>query len=70
MIFKHMSLEEAQAFYKELKEASKCGCFPLVKIAMDDIWFFTRGLTKDYGKSKNKTNADDASKYIQLSIDI
>ena len=55
MRFKHMSLEEAKAFYEELKKASaEAGLSALMKIGMDDIWFFTDGLTKDYGNPKNK----------------
>lgn len=46
MIFKHMSLEEAKEFYDKLKEEAPSA---LVKIAMEDIWFFTDGLKKDYG---------------------
>ena len=46
MIFKHMSLEEAKEFYEKLnKEAPSA----LVKIAMEDIWFFTDGLKRNYG---------------------
>ena len=47
MIFKHMSLEEAKEFYGKLKEEAPSA---LVKIAMVDIWFFTDGLTKPYGR--------------------
>ena len=46
MIFKHMSLEEAKKFYKKLKEEAPS---TLVKIAIEDIWFFTNGLKRDYG---------------------
>ena len=46
MIFKHMSLEEAIEFYEKLKEEAPSD---LVKIAMDDIWFFTDGLKRNYG---------------------
>lgn len=49
MIFKHMSLEEAKELYEKLKEEESN---TLVKIAMDDIWFFTDGLQKDYGGRK------------------
>lgn len=71
MIFKRMSLERAKEFYKELKEASaNAGSVPLLKIAMDDLWFFTEGLTKNYGRLRNKTNINDGSKYIQISMDI
>lgn len=77
MIFKRMSLEQAKEFYRELKEVCKSSENSLMKIAMDDIWFFTDGLTKDYRRLKTK----DASKvingvehkpplYIQLSLDI
>lgn len=44
-IFKPMSLEEAKKFYEELKKVKQSR---LVAIAMDDIYFFTNGLTKDY----------------------
>ena len=51
MIFKHMSLEEAKEFYQRLKEQGEAtGPSPVLKIAMDDIWFFTDGLTKPYGR--------------------
>lgn len=46
MIFKHMSLEEATEFYEKLKEEAPSA---LVKITMDDIWFFTDGLKRNYG---------------------
>ena len=46
-IFKPMSLEEAKEFYEKLKTESKNGPNSLLKIAMDDIWFFTDGLTKN-----------------------
>ena len=47
MIFKHMSLKEAKEFYEKLKtEASNA----LVKIAMEDVWFFTDGLKRNYGE--------------------
>ena len=49
MIFKHMSLKEAKEFYEKLKEESKRVSSTLLKIAMEDIWFFTDGLTMDYG---------------------
>lgn len=47
-IFKPMSLEEAKEFYKQLKEESKKAPNAMLKIAMEDIWFFTDGLQKDY----------------------
>ena len=46
MIFKHMSLEEAKWFYDKLKNEAPGA---LVKIAIEDIWFFTNGLKRDYG---------------------
>ena len=46
MIFKHMSLEEAKEFYEKLKKEAPSA---IVKIAMDDIWFFTDGLKRNYG---------------------
>lgn len=46
MIFRHMSLEEAKEFYKRIKEEAPSA---LVKIAMEDIWFFTDGLKRNYG---------------------
>ena len=56
MIFKSMSLEEAKEFYKKLneecdrlkKEGKPPSDYTILKIAMDDIWFFTDGLQKDY----------------------
>ena len=47
MIFKPMALAEAKEFYKKLKAESPN---TIVKIAMEDIWFFTDGLKKDYGR--------------------
>lgn len=47
-IFKSMSLEEAKEFYNKLKEESKKTPCTILKIAMDDIWFFTDGLQRDY----------------------
>lgn len=46
MIFAHMPLKKAKEFYGKLKEEAPSA---LIKIAMDDIWFFTDGLKKDYG---------------------
>lgn len=52
MIFKPMSLAESKEMYEKLKAEPPNA---LVKIAMEDIWFFTNGLMKDYGKIiKNK----------------
>lgn len=50
-IFKPMSLEEAKEFYEKLKEESKKNPSTILKISMDDIWFFTDGLKRDYGRS-------------------
>lgn len=50
MIFKHMSLEEAKEFYEKLKAESKKASSAILKIAMDDIWFFTDGLKRNYGR--------------------
>jgi ClpP class serine protease len=47
-IFKSMSLEEAKEFYEQLKEESKKAPSTILKIAMDDVWFFTDGLQRDY----------------------
>lgn len=47
MIFKPMALEEAKEFYNRMK-TSPCA---ISKIGMEDIWFFTDGLTKDYGNA-------------------
>lgn len=49
MIFKPMTLEEAKEFYKKLKVEPPS---TIVKIAMEDIWFFTDGLKKNYGEVK------------------
>lgn len=46
MVFEHMSLEEAKELYEKLKNEAPSA---LIKIAMEDIWFFTDGLTKSYG---------------------
>ena len=47
-LFKSMSLGEAKEFYKMLKVENKARPNTLWQIAMDDIWFFTDGLTKNY----------------------
>jgi hypothetical protein len=55
-IFKPMSLEEAKEFYNKLKEESnrlkeegkQPRDYTILKIAMDDVWFFTDGLQRDY----------------------
>lgn len=47
-IFKPMPLEEAKKFYEMLKAENKAKPNPLLRIAMNDIWFFTDELTKDY----------------------
>ena len=47
-IFKPMSLEEAKEFYEKFKAESKKTPCAILKIAMEDIWFFTDGLQKDY----------------------
>ena len=47
MIFTPMTLAEAKELYDNLKKETSC---TMIKIAMEDIWFFTDGLTKDYGK--------------------
>ena len=51
MIFKHMSLKEAKEFYNKLKEESKNNPSTILKISMDDIWSFTDGLKRDYGRN-------------------
>ena len=56
MIFKSMPLDEAKEFYKNLneecdrlkKEGKQPRDYTILRIAMDDIWFFTNGLQKDY----------------------
>lgn len=53
MIFKPMSITEAREFYTRLKTEKPSS---LVKIAMEDVWFFTDGLTKDYGGNGNGKN--------------
>lgn len=61
MIFKDMSLEEAKEFYKKLEEEGRRinVYVPILAIAMDDIWFFTDGLTRDYGRMKGKTKHEE-----------
>ena len=49
MIFKSMTLAEAKEMYEKLKVEPPS---TLVKIAMEDIWFFTDGLNKNYGEVK------------------
>lgn len=47
-IFKPMSLEQARELYQnlcdEFKKTNNC----IIRIAIDDILFFTNGLTEDY----------------------
>ena len=47
-IFQPMSLEEAKEFYEILKAENKARPNTLLRIAMNDIWFFTDELTKEY----------------------
>ena len=49
MIFKPMALAEAKEMYEKLKAEPPS---TLVKIAMEEIWFFTDGLNKNYGEVK------------------
>lgn len=49
MIFKPMTLEEAKEMYEKLKAEPPS---TLVKIAMEEIWFFTDGLKKNYREVK------------------
>lgn len=51
MLFEPMTLKEAREFYEKLK--NKAG---ICKISRDDIYFFTNGLTTDYGKPKTEDN--------------
>jgi hypothetical protein len=43
-----MPLKEAKEFYEKLQEESKENPSTILKIAMEDIWFFTDGLQRDY----------------------
>jgi hypothetical protein len=45
-----MSLKEAKELYEQLKEEGENNPSTILKIAMEDIWFFTDGLQKEYGK--------------------
>ena len=47
MIFKPMTLAEANEMYEKLKAEPPS---TLVKIAMEEIWFFTDGLKRNYGR--------------------
>ena len=55
-IFKPMPLEEAKEFYKRLneecdrlkEEGKPPSTYRILRNAIDDIWFFTDGLQKDY----------------------
>ena len=49
MIFKPMALTEAKEMCEKLKSEPPN---TLVKIAMEEIWFFTDGLKKNYGEVK------------------
>ena len=51
MIFKPMPLAEAKEMYEKLKEEPPN---TLVKIAMEEIWFFTDGLKNNYGNYKEE----------------
>lgn len=50
MLFKPMTLKESREFYEKLGENKTDW---LCKTGRDDIYFFTNGLTTDYGKPKN-----------------
>ncbi len=39
---------KTKEFYNKLKEESKKAPSTILKIAMNDIWFFTDGLQRDY----------------------
>ena len=47
-IFQPMFLDEAKKMYEDIKKDSKGKKDPIYKILLNDIWFFTNGLTKDY----------------------
>ena len=56
MLFKSMPVDEAKELYKKFneecdrlkKEGKQPRDYMLLKIAIDDIYFFTNGLQKDY----------------------
>lgn len=47
-LFKPMSLEQAKKLYKELCDEFKKTNSCIIRIAIDDILFFTHDLTEDY----------------------
>ena len=47
-LFKPMTLEQAKKLYKELCDEFKKTNSRIIRIAIDDILFFTHDLTEDY----------------------
>ena len=47
-IFKPMPIEQAKELYQKLCGEFKKTNSSIIKMAADDIFFFTNGLTKDY----------------------
>lgn len=47
-IFQPMSLEQAMELYQNLCDEFKKTNSRIIRIAIDDIFFFTNGLTEDY----------------------
>ena len=47
-LFKPMALEQAKKLYKELFDEFKKINSRIIRIAIDDILFFTHDLTEDY----------------------
>ena len=47
-IFEPMNLEQAKELYQKLCSEFKKTNNRIIRIAIDDILFFTNGLTKDY----------------------
>ena len=66
MMFKPMSLEDAKEFYDQIKSGFPKGN-TLAKQSLSDIYFFTNGLTTDYGK---KPIIDDEKSEESLTEDL
>lgn len=66
MMFKPMSLEDAKEFYDQIKNEFPKGN-TLAKQSLSDIYFFTNGLTTDYGK---KPTVDDEKSEESLKEDL
>ena len=61
MLFKPMKLKEAREFYEKLGKSKTDW---LCRTGRDDIYFFTNGLTTDYGKPKTEEKIKERLKEL------